>query len=86
MSATLVPLVEAIIEAFLFLENSGDDQVDPDSAVRCMENMSSSLLSMSKPDQLNLRATMSELATRSEDSTYSKFVAELPNMIGPANS
>ena len=39
MIENYLPLVHALIAAFLFLEESDDSDVDPDLAVRCMENM-----------------------------------------------
>jgi hypothetical protein len=41
-----IPLIHAIINALLFLESAGDDEIDPDSAVRCMEHMAASLLTL----------------------------------------
>ena len=57
-----VPLVQGIIEAFLFLESSGPDEVNPGSAVRCMENISSSLLGLQHSDQLALRSLLATIA------------------------
>jgi hypothetical protein len=36
-------LARSVIEALLFLEMSGDDIVDPDSALRAMENIAHEL-------------------------------------------
>src|SRR5215470_17294383 len=45
------PLLKAIIVAMMFLEHSGPDEVDPDSAVKCLENMSYELLQHAGPDR-----------------------------------
>ena len=79
------PLINAIIDAFLFLEHSSDDEVDPDLAVRCMENMSASLLRLSDSDQIALRSEFLKLAAEFED-PYRKFVQALPDNIGLASS
>jgi hypothetical protein len=76
------PLINAIIAALLFIESSSDDEVDPDSAVRCMENISANLLALDDSDQLKLRSEFLKIAGESKDEPYSKFVRELPDMIG----
>jgi hypothetical protein len=80
-----VPLIRAIIDAFLFLESSGDSDVNPDSAVRCMENMSSSLLALETSDQVVQRLNLQQISAASSDAAYSAFVRELPDMIGLAS-
>ena len=81
------PLAHAIIDAFLFLENSGDSEVDPDSAVRVMENMSASLLKLSEADQLELRALLEKIADNEKESRpYRDFVRKLPDAIGLLSS
>jgi hypothetical protein len=79
-----LPLIESLINAFLFLECSGPDEVDPDSAVRCMENMSASLLSLDEADQILLRSQLQEIADKSQDPTYANFVRQMPDSIGLA--
>jgi hypothetical protein len=77
-----LPLVHGIIDAFLFLESSGPDEVNPDSAVRCMENIASSLLKLEQSDQLTLRSHFNEIADNARDIAYRNFVRALPDMIG----
>jgi hypothetical protein len=76
------PLIYAIITAFSFLQSSRNDEVDPDSAVRCMEHMSASLLVLDDSDQIALRSEFFKVAAESKDGSYAKFVRELPDMIG----
>ncbi len=78
------PLILGLIDAFLLLELSGSDEIDPDTAVRGMENIASSLLAMSNADQLELRGALMRIGAQSEDSTYRSFVEGLPDMIGLA--
>ena len=77
-----LPLIHGLIEAFLFLESSAPDEVDPDSAVRCMENISSNLLRLEPSDQLALRLHLENISADTQDQTYSAFVKTLPDMIG----
>lgn len=76
------PLISALIEAFLLLESAGPDEVNPDTAVRGMENMAASLLALSEEEQLALREELKQIAQGSEDQFYKNFVASLPDMIG----
>ncbi len=78
------PLIRGIINAFLFLESAGPDEVDPDSAVRCMEDIASSLLVLEKPDQLELRSHLEKMADGEENVAYRNFVRALPDKIGLA--
>ncbi|MCE9544066.1 MAG: hypothetical protein K8T25_00860 [Planctomycetia bacterium] len=80
-----VPLIHGIINALLFLESAGPDEVDPDSAVRCMENIVSSLLVLEKSDQLALRSEFEKIAEIEQEPSYKKFVRGLPDMIGLAS-
>lgn len=77
-------ITEALIEAFLVLENSSDDEIQPDIAVRAMENISSSLLSMAPADQVDLRQRMTAIGENSDDHSYRQFASSLPDMIGLA--
>jgi hypothetical protein len=76
-----IPLIRGIIDAFLFLESSGPDEVNPDSAVRCMENISSSLLHLQQSDQLALRSHLVTIADEATDPAYKDFVRALPDVI-----
>ncbi len=86
MIQNYLPLIRGMIDAFLFLESSGPDEVDPDSAVRCMENISSSLLALQQSDQVILRSHLEDIANEAQDPAYSDFVRALPDMIGLAVS
>ena len=78
------PLINALIDAFLLLESAGPDEVDPDTAVRGMENMASSILSLDETDQIALRAKFERVAKDAQDQVYRDFVNALPDMIGLA--
>jgi hypothetical protein len=79
-----LPLVHALIDAFLLLETSGPDEVNADTAVRGMENMASSLLGLDHSDQLRLRAMLEDIAMDAQEQGYRDFVRGLPDMIGLA--
>lgn len=80
-----LPVIEALISAFLLLEHSGPDEVNPDTAVRAMENMAWNLLNLSEDDQRLLRVKLEKIAAEAEDSGYREFVRGLPDMIGLAS-
>lgn len=79
-----LPLVHALIDAFLLLESAGPDEVDPDTAVRGMENIASSLLALQESDQVALRVELEQIAAHALDQAYRDFVHGLPDMIGLA--
>lgn len=79
-----LPLIRGLVDAFLFLESAGDDEVDPDAAVRCMENMSATLLNSSQADQLALRECLERIADDDSDPTYADFVRAVSDAIGLA--
>ena len=76
------PLVRALIDALLLLEFSGPDEVNPDTAVRGMENIASSLKALDEFDQRDLRAQLLQIADESDDVPFSKFVRSLPDILG----
>lgn len=78
------PVIEALIAAFLLLEQSGPEDLNPDVALRGMENMTWSLLQLSKADQLILRKRLDAVAADATDPAYRSFVLALPDMIGLA--
>ncbi len=79
------PLIRGMINAFLFLESAGPNEVDPDSAVRCMEDIASSLLALEESDQLALRSHLERIADEEQDLAYRDFVRALPDKIGLAS-
>ena len=42
-------ILRALVDALLVLESSGPDEIHPDTAVRGMENVASSLLALEDP-------------------------------------
>jgi len=86
MIQNYLPLIRGIIDAFLFLESADPNEVNPDSAVRCMENIASSLLTLEESDQLALRAHLEKIADEEQEPAYKAFVRALPDNIGLASA
>ena len=78
----LVPLCMAIIDALFVFETSGSDDVDPDVAIRAMENIGSSLQQLDEADQRELRQLLYDIAERAADLPYGEFVKSVPDMLG----
>jgi hypothetical protein len=76
------PLLKAIVAAMVFLEASTPDEVDPDSAVRCMENMSHELLQLAGADRREFIKLVERVAEHEADERYAQFIREMPRMIG----
>jgi hypothetical protein len=78
-----LPFVRALIDALLLLEFAGPNEIDPDTAVRGMENIKSSLLALEKSDQRILSRHLLQIAAdNAQDEAYSNFVRSLPDMLG----
>ncbi|MEU8607341.1 hypothetical protein AB0C29_05000 [Actinoplanes sp. NPDC048791] len=80
------PLVNAIAAAMMFLEESGDDEVDPDSAVRALENMSHALLQYAGPDREDFLELIERVADGTADEHDARFIRDIPRMIGMVES
>ena len=55
------PLLLAVLHAYVFLEGSNDDVVDPDSAIEAMEYMASYLQRLNGPDLSRVREDLQTL-------------------------
>jgi hypothetical protein len=55
------PLLLAVLHAYVFLEGSNDDVVDPDSALEAMEYMASYLQRLTGPDLSRVREDLQTL-------------------------
>jgi hypothetical protein len=62
MIKNYLPLIHGIIDAYLFLESAGSNELNPDSAVRCTENIAASLLALENADQTTLRSHFDDIA------------------------
>ena len=75
------PLVRAIAAAMMFLEESGPDEVDPDSAVRTMETMGYELLRLVGSDRAEFLDLVERVATDG-DPRDAAFIRGIPRAIG----
>lgn len=82
MILNYLPLIHGLIKAFLFLESAGSNEVNPDSALRCMEDIASSLLTLEETDQLALRLHLEKIADEERDPAYKAFVRAMSDNIG----
>ncbi|MEM9204018.1 MAG: hypothetical protein AAGC53_20450 [Actinomycetota bacterium] len=77
-----MPLVEAVVRALLLLETSSEREIDPDVAVRGMEDIAASLLALDEEDQRLLRTALFALSASTEEPSYRRFIAGVGDMIG----
>jgi hypothetical protein len=74
------PLLRAILAAFLALEDGSNDDIDPDWAVKAMENISWEVVQLGDADQAALRADFLALA-HEYDEPWRSFVSAFPDSI-----
>lgn len=78
-------LMRAVLEALAFAELSGDDVIDPDAAVKLMEQIASTLKQLSPNDRAAFVAFTEELA-REESAAGNKaraeFLLQTPEALG----
>ena len=76
------PLLKAIIAAMMFLEHSGPDEVDPGSAVKCLENMSYELLQLAGSDRKEFLELIERVANQMPEECQRGFIRDIPRMTG----
>ena len=69
-----LPLAEAVLYLMAFLELADDDTVDPDSAVRALENANADLLRLSQEQREALAAHAVRLAERESEPQMVEFL------------
>ena len=76
-------LLNSLFACLIFLEDAGDDIVDPDAAVRTMEDAAHPLLSLSDDDRRSLVAMIRQLAAEeSDDGWWGDFIRRQPFAMG----
>jgi hypothetical protein len=75
-------LLEGLFACLVFLDESPDDIVDPDSAVRTMENAAAPLLTLSADDRATLVGLIRDHAATIPDATWRDFVSRQPFALG----
>ncbi|MFF4473929.1 hypothetical protein ACFYZ3_30805 [Streptomyces sp. NPDC001599] len=80
------PLVSAlaglVVDAVWFLESCGDDEVDPDSAVKMMEGMGGELLRLPLDQRDRLLQVLAGLAEAEQDPARREFLESFPVSCG----
>ncbi|MCF4121337.1 hypothetical protein L1785_10115 [Antribacter sp. KLBMP9083] len=79
------PLVETILAASVFLEQGSDDDVDPDWAVKTLENMAHSLGRVPAEDVPEVLAAFEEIAAEADAAghvDWARFVRSQPFALG----
>ncbi|TWT34794.1 hypothetical protein [Blastopirellula retiformator] len=75
-------LATALIDVCVFLGVSGDDIVDPDEAIRQLENIAACLKSLTIDEQDEFLAILSQLATVAPSSTDAQVRKEFLESLG----
>jgi hypothetical protein len=79
----LVPaLTGVLVDVVWWLESCGDEEVDPDSAVKVMESVGGELLRLPSGQRERLVQVLSELAKAEEDPVRRDFLKSFPFAIG----
>lgn len=78
----VAPLVRAVAAALLFLENSAEDQLDPDWAVQGMEGIAYELLQMPDRDRAEFLRAIESVAEQEANPRTASFIRALPFAIG----
>ena len=77
-----IALIESLLGCLAFLEHGGDDVIDPDAAVRAMENMAHPLMSLPESDRAALVAMIQQVAAAAPDDGWRRFVLSAPYGMG----
>jgi len=75
------PLLRALIDAILLLECCGDDEIDPHTAVRGLENIAASLKALDADDRRELASGLERIAATETDDAYRTFIRRIPEML-----
>ncbi|MFE0925834.1 hypothetical protein ACFW4O_03405 [Streptomyces mutabilis] len=79
----LVPaLTGLLVDVVWWLESCGDEEVDPDSAVKMMESLGWALLQLSPDQRQRLLHVLADLAAREQDPARREFLESFPSAIG----
>jgi hypothetical protein len=74
------PLVNAVVAALMLLENCGPDEVNPDTAVRGMENIGYELNKLTGDDRGEFTNLLEVIAAEEDGSA--EFIGNIPFMLG----
>ncbi|MET8353630.1 MULTISPECIES: hypothetical protein [unclassified Micromonospora] len=75
-------LIESLLACLAFLEQSDSDTVDPDSAIRALEDVAYPLQSLSDADRRSLLAMFERVAAEETDTGWREFIRLQPRGLG----
>jgi hypothetical protein len=79
----LVPaLTGLLVDVVWWLESCGDEEVNPDSAVKMMEGMGWTLLQLPSNQRQSLLQVLADLVEGEEDPARREFLESFPVIIG----
>jgi hypothetical protein len=78
------PLILAVIDAFLLLELSADEEIDPVTAQRAVDSICAQLSRLRHDDQVELREQLADIAEDASDAEYRDVVASIADVVGLA--
>ncbi|WP_162952041.1 hypothetical protein [Streptomyces griseorubiginosus] len=76
------PLIKAVVAAMLLLEQCGPDEVDPDTAVRGLENIGYELLKFTEVERVEFMNLIERVASSESDPHVAEFTRNVPFAIG----
>lgn len=77
-------LVRIVLTYAGFLEFSSDDELDPDTAVKQLEDLAATLLELDARERAVFVALLRELAEEEETAAGKQWVLDFPGMVGLA--
>ncbi|MEU5768746.1 hypothetical protein ABZ782_22830 [Streptomyces asoensis] len=79
----LVPALAGIlVDVVWWLERCGDEEVDPDSAVKIMESVGGELLRLPSDQRERLVEVLADLAEAEQDPARREFLESFPSAVG----
>ncbi|MEV4444416.1 MULTISPECIES: hypothetical protein [Streptomyces] len=75
-------LTGLVVDVVWWLESRGDEEVDPDSAVKMMENVGWALVQLLPDQRQRLLQVLADLAESEQDPARRQFLESFPFAIG----
>ncbi|MGV9273320.1 hypothetical protein [Streptomyces griseosporeus] len=75
-------LADALVDVLWFIEGSDDEQMDPDDAVKVLENVAHLCSTLPHDQQQELIALLGEMAAAEPNPARRKFLEEFPEDCG----
>ncbi|MER5791793.1 hypothetical protein [Streptomyces sp. NPDC001980] len=75
-------LADLLVDLVWWLESCGDEEVDPDSAVKMMESVGWALVQLPSDQRQRLSQVLADLAEAEQDPARREFLESFPFAIG----